>query len=149
MSSREVLPELVRDSRLQATVQQNLTIHTRPLGRRGVSRHETWEREKILGYGGYGVVWLERKVNDDGPAQLRAVKGIRISEPRTKGANYVRELEAMAKFSQDKVRVPGQLVSRRDVLMPRLAVCRVLRQIVRLVRKRRVASHRYGVLRTR
>jgi len=100
----DILRELVRTSKLQATIDQNLTIHTRPFGRR---RRETWTREQILGHGGYGVVWLERKVKEGGsPAELRAVKSIRISDHRTKpdGGQYVRELEALVMFSQDKVR---------------------------------------------
>ncbi|KAM0430447.1 hypothetical protein ACHAPT_005794 [Fusarium lateritium] len=93
------LPELVRDSKLEATTfQDDLTIHTQPLGRR--RRTEKWRRREILGHGGYGVVWLEHKVDDDDAAGRRAVKVVRN---RGRGpVHYVRELEALAKFSQDK-----------------------------------------------
>lgn len=103
------LPELVRDSRLSATIdpEKNLTIHARPFARRASSRLETWLRKQLLGHGGYGVVWLEQKVGDDSgqPHELRAVKSIRIPKNQTisqlHGGRYVRELEALAKFSQD------------------------------------------------
>lgn len=106
-SQYAILPELVRDSRLQAVINdsENLTVHTRPFVRRNVSRHETWSRKQILGHGGYGIVWLEQKIKeDDSPAELRAVKGIRIPDSHWKleGGQYVRELEALAKFSQEK-----------------------------------------------
>ncbi|OIW31909.1 kinase-like protein, partial [Coniochaeta ligniaria NRRL 30616] len=106
-SQYALLPELVRDSRLPAAIDhsENLTVHTRPFGRRNISRHETWSRKQILGSGGYGVVWLEQKVKeDDSPVELRAVKGIRVpaSQRKLDDAQYVRELEALAKFSQEK-----------------------------------------------
>ncbi|KAK0644063.1 kinase-like domain-containing protein [Cercophora newfieldiana] len=107
MASQATLPELVRDFRLQASLQGSVTVHTRAPGRRGVSRHESWSRERILGNGGYGVVWLERKVkitdkNADAQATaLRAVKCVKIPPSQT-NFKYVRELEALAKFSQDK-----------------------------------------------
>lgn len=105
MTSQTALPELVRDTRLQATIQGELTIHTRPFGRR---RYEKWTRKHILGHGGFGVVWLERRIKDDtqedDPGESRAVKRIDTSGRRSE--HYVRELEALAKFSQDKVHSP-------------------------------------------
>ncbi|KAF4985649.1 hypothetical protein FDECE_16413 [Fusarium decemcellulare] len=92
------LSELVRDFKLDATTfQDDLTIHTQPLGRR--RRTEKWRRRQILGFGGYGVVWLEQKEDRDAPEPgCRAVKVV-----RGKGSvHYARELEALAKFSQDK-----------------------------------------------
>jgi hypothetical protein len=97
------LRELVRTSKLLATVEPNQTVHTRPFGRR---RHEVWIRDKMLGHGGYGVVWLERMLKAEGDqAELRAVKSIRIAgqEVELDGGQYVRELEALIMFSQDKV----------------------------------------------
>ncbi|KAM5343262.1 hypothetical protein ACJ41O_014228 [Fusarium nematophilum] len=100
ISNPASLPELVRDSKLEATTfQADLTIHTQPLGRR--RRHEKWRPGGLLGNGGYGVVLLQHRVEGDEAAdQLRAVKML-----RTYGRGpeyYVRELEALAKFSQDK-----------------------------------------------
>jgi hypothetical protein len=48
-------------------------------------------------------VWLERKIEGPGTAKLRAVKGIHTDTEPTYARRYVRELEALAKFSQDKV----------------------------------------------
>lgn len=105
MASQSLLPELVRDAKLQATIENKRTTHTRRSGHRAISS-ESWEFEKILGHGGNGIVLLERKVkDDDGPAELRAVKGIQISHGQSKSAimKYIRELEAFAKFSQKRV----------------------------------------------
>ncbi|KAL6404752.1 hypothetical protein AUP68_11581 [Ilyonectria robusta] len=105
LASQSPLPELVRDAKLQATIENSLTTHTRRSGHRAISRHESWAHERLLGHGGNGVVWLERKVkDDDGPAELRAVKGIQTSnhQSKTDSMKYVRELEALAKFSQKK-----------------------------------------------
>ena len=104
-SQASPLPELVRESRLQATVHGDLTTHTRPSGRR---RLEIWRRKDILGHGGSGVVWMERRLkegtlDEEDPVECRAVKRIQISGRSP--AYYVRELEALQKFSsQAKVR---------------------------------------------
>ncbi|KAK4452641.1 kinase-like domain-containing protein [Podospora aff. communis PSN243] len=110
MADEAALPELVRDSRLQASSRGDVTVHTRPPGRRGVSRQESWVRDRILGSGGYGTVWLEKEVKtagehrDASAARLRAVKCVEIPAPNSQRASgkYVRELEALAKFSQNK-----------------------------------------------
>ena len=99
----DVLRDLVRASKLETTIDKNVTTHTRPFGRR---RYEKWAQEQILGHGGYGIVWLERKMGDsDARAELRAVKCIRVPEPKAKSeaGQYVRELEALVMFSQEKV----------------------------------------------
>lgn len=103
MAAHAGLPELVRDSRLDATFHPNeqtptKTIHQKYSGRRSFMQ-EIWTRKKYLGSGGYGVVWLERREC----GQLRAVKELRIRKSALKDDDYVRELEALAKFSQDKV----------------------------------------------
>lgn len=113
MANGDSLPELVRDSKLQAVIIGNVTIHARPLGSRTTSRHEKWVQDRILGYGGYGVVSLERKINGaNGGPGLRAVKAIRVSKnrPNPDRQKYTRELEAIAEFSQDRVRIPEILV---------------------------------------
>ena len=68
-----------------------------------MSRQEVWVREKLLGHGGYGMVWLERMAKGSQTTpEFRAVKQIRVQKPITDGDLYIRELEALAKFSQDK-----------------------------------------------
>ena len=51
------------------------------------------------------MVWLERQVDRHGKlsdSKLRAVKQIRLSSTSTALQDYIRELEAIAKFSQEK-----------------------------------------------
>jgi serine/threonine protein kinase len=103
MSGRDFLPELVRDTELPVSFPtEKLTIHTR---RWHHSRREIWHRRRILGHGGYGLVWLEQEITKDGKpleGSIRAVKQIRCSKPSDTLASYQRELEAIAKFSQPK-----------------------------------------------
>lgn len=109
MRPRAMLPELVRDSELEASFLPNphipvATIHTKSSGRRTI-RQDIWIREKKLGHGGYGIVWLERNNgSSQGDSELRAVKELKVQGSR--GMDYVRELEALAKFSQEKVSSP-------------------------------------------
>jgi serine/threonine protein kinase len=108
MRNSPTIPELVRDSRLEAIFRPNAsiptaTIHIKLSGRRNVPAQEVWVREKMLGHGGYGMVCLERKLENGLPtSEVRAVKQIKIHEAISAGGKYLRELEALAKFSQDK-----------------------------------------------
>lgn len=99
------LPELVRDSKFEdTTFHGDLTIHTQPLGRR--RRLEKWRRGDILGHGGYGVVMLQYKVDEDDAVDASSQRTRAVKMVRTRGQGpgyYVRELEALAKFSQAKV----------------------------------------------
>jgi serine/threonine protein kinase len=106
MTNPAALPELVQDSKLELTTfRDNLTIHSKPLGQQ--QRTETWKRGEMLGHGGYGVVMLEHRVDDidatgaeGSPPRERAVKMV-LTQGR-QPIHYVRELEALAKFSQAK-----------------------------------------------
>ncbi|KAK4231632.1 kinase-like domain-containing protein [Podospora fimiseda] len=75
------LPELVRDTQLQAIVQGATMIHPLRASRPRVPREEKWTRvdNKILGHGGGGMVWLEYKENSR-RNQVRAVKGIPLAK---------------------------------------------------------------------
>jgi hypothetical protein len=102
------LPELVRDSHLEATFHPNAdipneTTHLKYRGRRR-PQQERWARQKILGRGGFGIVWLEKR-EPEGPTayNFRAVKQLEVAKIRSKQRDCVRELEALAKFSQAKV----------------------------------------------
>lgn len=101
MASPERLPELVRDSLLDTQFVSGITVHTYP-GPRG-DRQEVWKREKSIGSGGSGRVWLETCIDghSQGPSQ-RAVKCVPIGAS-SEVISYSRELEALAKFSQRKV----------------------------------------------
>lgn len=134
--------DLVQDSRLPTTIlPDGETKHTiwrsDKSGRRRRSRKdEIWRREpgKKIGSGSFGQVWLERSST----GRVRALKAIR-KEPQFSAMAYARELEAVAKFSHDRVRYG--LVSRHcdtptDGFMADscwLLVCRLLRQVLRVV----------------
>jgi hypothetical protein len=102
------IPESVRDARWEADFQPNpyypsQILNTQPSGRR-LLRQEIWIREKRLGHGGFGVVWLERAhSNNQFSAGLRAVKELRLGREDDRRRECIRELEALIKFSQRKV----------------------------------------------
>ncbi|KAJ5138474.1 Tetratricopeptide-like helical [Penicillium bovifimosum] len=103
--------DLVQDSELHTyflpdhTVE---TVHTFQVsdpasGQRLVTRTEHWQRQKEIGSGGFGSVWLEKCIkggrSDATQAgALRAVKQIN-TDPRHGSFDYNRELEAITKFS--------------------------------------------------
>ncbi|KAI3327642.1 kinase-like domain-containing protein [Xylariaceae sp. AK1471] len=102
------LPELVRDSRLETILNEDNTVHIyydRP-GRRAKPRRETWKRERIIGSGGNGVVWLEKRLvassGEGSQARYRAVKQITLAQSRSVLEICKSELEALAKFSTEK-----------------------------------------------
>jgi hypothetical protein len=97
--------DLVRDSRLDVTFDSGATCHivsSRVNGRRQKTQ-ERWERKRQLGSGTFGVVWLESCATSRRKGQLRAVKEIAKHDLGHNPIDYGRELEAMAKFSGDKV----------------------------------------------
>ena len=134
------LSDLVLDSKIEtsfvslstsSTKDEEVTRHVRTtVGSTSRARQlrieEIWKREKCIGEGSYGTVWLERRLETAAPSgqptckkgrprtdQLRAVKEIRKehcgpasnkNDRQAVAAFLNRELEAMAKFSQEKVR---------------------------------------------
>jgi hypothetical protein len=64
---------------------------------------ERWKRGRNLGTGSFGTVWLEKLIVENGEEKYRAVKEIRKGMQRSKAIDYSRELEAIAKFSHQKV----------------------------------------------
>ncbi|KAI8635508.1 kinase-like domain-containing protein [Xylariaceae sp. FL1651] len=101
------IPESVLDSRWEADFQPNPSyptqiLNTQPSGRR-LLRQEIWTREKRLGHGGFGVVWLERAhPKNSFSARLRAVKELRFGQTDVRRRECIRELEALVKFSHKK-----------------------------------------------
>ncbi|KAJ5361586.1 hypothetical protein N7541_002430 [Penicillium brevicompactum] len=100
--------ELVNDMRLEAKIDGDLTYHytSEPdfTGRAGRQNRQIWRRDELLGRGGFGEVWLERCVPNQGQNELRAVKIIpRPREDDSEGLHLLeQELQAIAKFSQPK-----------------------------------------------
>lgn len=68
-------------------------------------KEESWERVKHLGKGGGGSVWLEHCLSVGSKPKTRAVKAIPKESSLSQTIDYTRELEAIAKFSQAKVRL--------------------------------------------
>lgn len=101
------LSDLVADSKLEIEVFAEHTIQTAfnsnlAKGQRPTREQEKWQRTKQLGEGSFGIVWLEACTAGSSRGKLRAVK--ELKKPTTEGSsNYYKELEAIAKFSQEKV----------------------------------------------
>lgn len=102
------IPDLVRDSRLETRFHTKYTAHRfheldLTNGAKTVIRVEYWQRQRRIGGGSYGRVWLERCVKGGRDHDVRAVKEIDKPPQARKHINYHRELEAIAKFSHDRV----------------------------------------------
>lgn len=112
--------DLVQELKLETSFSPSYTQHT--FNKRGTSGREwkirvqeRWTRKRRLGQGAFGTVWLE---TCDRPARrhsptVRAVKEIPIDVTVTEKVDYYRELEAVMKFSQDRVcsiRADGRVV---------------------------------------
>ncbi|KAJ5375770.1 hypothetical protein N7517_007776 [Penicillium concentricum] len=103
--------DLVNDSKLSVQFSEKETRHVvfesdaRPGCQvRRQRKEESWKRVKLLGKGGGGSVWLERCLGVDSQPKIRAVKVIPKNTSFSQDIDYTRELEAIAKFSQMKVR---------------------------------------------
>ena len=103
------LPDLVRDAQLDVKLRDGCTIHAYfessfSSRQREVWREETWKQERQIGGGAFGSVWLETCTSGTKKGAVRAVKKIAVRQINTGDAVYIRELEAITKFSQPKVR---------------------------------------------
>ncbi|KAK3678205.1 hypothetical protein LTR78_002301 [Recurvomyces mirabilis] len=68
-----------------------------------VEKEAVWKRVSAVGSGGFGTVYKEEAVSGEMVGALRAVKSIYKPLLRRAGTiNYERELEAVARFSQQK-----------------------------------------------
>ncbi|PNP39232.1 hypothetical protein TGAMA5MH_08909 [Trichoderma gamsii] len=100
-------PDLVRDTRLSTTIEDDVTIHHHEdsddeNNARSTWREERWKATVRLGHGGCGSVWLQECVEGGRGIDKRAVKIIPRMSLKDKKDNYVSELEAIAKFSQKR-----------------------------------------------
>ncbi|KAJ5513219.1 hypothetical protein N7463_002771 [Penicillium fimorum] len=102
-----VLPDWVLDYKLETHFipgSRHETVHTyyeqESLSqRRPIQKSVHWRREKKIGDGGFGEVWLERCTKGNGHGRgVRALKQIQVRQQ----INYNRELEAIVKFSHTK-----------------------------------------------
>jgi hypothetical protein len=132
MTSR--LPDLVLDSRLRTEFFDSTTTHSYleidDNGRR-FTRIESWKREQFLGRGGFGEVRLEKCVTMGAKqGSVRAVKSIDKPRDSSGSMGYNKELEAIAKFSNDRVR---SIIKGHDLTLTVTVVQTMVRKIVRLV----------------
>ena len=70
---------------------------------RAVPTEEIWKQERQIGSGGFGSVWLETCTSGIQKGTIRAMKKIAVRQTSSRDAAYIRELEAIAKFSHRKV----------------------------------------------
>lgn len=99
------LPDIVRDYRLTTQCSGDITTHLYndpDAPPSAPQRAERWEKVRTLGQGGQGRVILETCTAGDRNHTQRAVKIIRLRDGESK-RHYKRELEAIVKFSHDKV----------------------------------------------
>jgi hypothetical protein len=107
MAPNSSVSDFVTDSKLEVEFFDKYITQTRlnsnlATGQRQTQHVEHWQRTKrILGSGSYGVVWLEECIAGPGSGEVRAVK--ELSKGTGVSTNYNRELEAIARFSQEKV----------------------------------------------
>lgn len=109
------LSDLVLDTRIRVEIHETIhqTAHHRftldpaALSGRYTPRRErkyVWIKGKLLGRGSYGNVYLHRcSTGNGGATQFQAVKTIDKALMAAHRINYHKEVEAIAKFSQQKV----------------------------------------------
>lgn len=93
---------LIEDFKLETQFEDDHVYHIYnecdpATGQRVLKRREYWKRDKHLGSGGFGSVWLEECIDGRQKGQKRAVKDLMCPRGRV---DYTRELEALARFSK-------------------------------------------------
>ncbi|KAJ5234999.1 uncharacterized protein N7469_004167 [Penicillium citrinum] len=108
--------DLLDHFRQDAVVTEQYTIHVelqidRNQRRRQVEIETRWTRDRIIGSGAFGDVWLESKqrLEEDGRA-MRAVKVISKRRMQDWRIDYEKELLALAKFSKRSYQQENVLV---------------------------------------
>jgi serine/threonine protein kinase len=122
----------LKQARLQATFDSEddpqVTYHTfRNAIEPTTTREEQWERQKSLGCGGFGTVYLEKCTgvtghvehdDDDKMGELRAVKRIQKAKNQSSlSKTSVRELNSLICFSGPAVSLAPMLLDRRNSLI--------------------------------
>ncbi|KAK3335131.1 kinase-like domain-containing protein [Cercophora scortea] len=106
---RHPVSDLVSDAKIETTILSDSIQHVfyapgHSAQRRQEQRVENWSRERKLGEGAFGVVYLERcqPEVEGGACKLRAVKQIKKHIVPEQELDYMRELEAIFKFSNPR-----------------------------------------------
>jgi hypothetical protein len=138
MSTSRPTQDLVRDAKLETKFHLGGDVEHGNYSIQGAKEHrptwniQEWQRKSLLGIGSFGKVWLQQCVSGEQRGQLRAVKEI---EKGKYLINHERELEAVFKFSQQKVSVLSSSVVRTEAATQHAnPVCPLLRQVAWLVR---------------
>jgi serine/threonine protein kinase len=113
MASTQSL-DLIEHFRQDAVVTRECITHIeyRACRARGIRKEmveKRWYRERTIGHGAFGRVWLEVTREDD-DVQKRALKIIDKSRMLSLNVDYKKELLALAKFSKDKYQQEEVLV---------------------------------------
>lgn len=100
------LPDIVIDTQLEVRLEGNRTLYFNHIGDEAAGirperRADEWRRERKIGSGGFGTVWLERSISKR--EQCRAVKEISCRAKTGLPNKFYHELEAIGKFSQEAV----------------------------------------------
>jgi hypothetical protein len=142
--------DLVRDSKLETQFSQKYTQHVYYVSgvtphQRKVRKEERWVRGDNLGTGAFGTVWLEKLVTENGEEKYRAVKEIRKRVHWSKTIDYNRELEAIAKFSHQRVRGNFYIRILPSSLVPSLPLCVSHRKLTNSSMKCALRNHSDGM----
>jgi hypothetical protein len=113
MASSQSL-DLIEHFRQDAVVTRECITHIeyRACRARGIRKEKVekrWYRERTIGHGAFGKVWLEVTREDD-DVQKRALKIIDKSRMLGLHVDYKKELLALAKFSKEKYQQEEVLV---------------------------------------
>lgn len=121
------ISDLIRDSKLETHFLPDCRVETvhrfqesDPIsGQRLVTRSEHWRREKRVGGGGSGSVWLEKRTKGGRPGQDGAVRAVKQIDTDTRfgSIDYHRELEAIAKFSHPRVSIKKEYLCEENALI--------------------------------
>ncbi|VUC37622.1 unnamed protein product [Clonostachys rosea] len=104
MPRHKQIPDLVHDSKIETSITGDRIEHVfyepgRTPQERRRRRVESWQRDVVLGKGAYGIVYKEHQCGQGNAA--RAVKEISKCTDDGKPLDYMREVEAIIKFSHD------------------------------------------------
>jgi hypothetical protein len=108
--------DLIEHFKLDAQIYGDHTLHIEYMSdpARGIRKarvEKRWHKERHIGHGTFGNVWLEVYKERDGVTAKRAVKSIQKRQMESFKIDYKRELLALAKLS----RVGGVKVNLRSM----------------------------------
>jgi hypothetical protein len=97
--------DLIEHFKLDAQIYGDHTLHTEYVsdptrGMRKARVEKRWYKERHIGRGGFGDVWLEVQKEGDQATAERAVKRIQKRRMEAMEIDYKRELLALAKLSR-------------------------------------------------